>query len=89
MYKHYVYGDIVIDEHCSANNTMIDHYIATANNGRIYRGDYSWAGVAHKLSMLGFTCRHKSGGLLVQRLFCQESAYDGLDWLIRSMQCVK
>lgn len=85
--KHYIYNDCTIDENSTKNISLVDNYINETDSGRVFHGNYSWAGLFQKLSMLGFTCRYnKDMRIQIQQLFCPVQSFESLNSLIINME---
>lgn len=84
--RHYYYEDLMIDEDSIENSDLVDQYIASPGNSRVFPGDYSWAGLFLKLSMLGFTCSYQNAKLKINQLFCYEDDYERLNKLVLSFK---
>lgn len=83
--QHFTYDNLFLDEDSPYNNRLVDDYIATAK-GRVYHGDYSWANLFMKLSMLGFTCGYQNAKLKVKQLFCSNETFEALNDLVSRME---
>lgn len=84
MFKHYKYDNCIIAE-SKFNADAIDRFISDSSAGRIYHGDFNWANIFQKMNMLGFTCKHRDGGIKITQLYCRSDDFSLFNGLLDSL----